>query len=41
LEKQLHEKKYRKVREVEEAKMYEQLQEQHVKLLEEREIEKQ
>jgi hypothetical protein len=40
LEKQLHEKKSRKQREFEEGKMYEKLQEQHIKLLEEREIEK-
>ena len=40
LEKQLNEKKGRKYREVEENNMYEKLQEQHVKLLEDREVEK-
>jgi hypothetical protein len=41
LEKQLNEKRSRKSREIEEGKMYEKLQDQHIKLLEEREIEKQ
>lgn len=40
LEKQLNEKQGRKYREVEENKMYEKLQDQHVKLLEDREVEK-
>ncbi len=40
LNKQLVEKKDRKGMEVEEDKMYEELQKQHAKLLEEREIEK-
>lgn len=40
LDKQLNEKKSRKRAEVDEIRMYEQLQEQHVKLLEENEIKK-
>ena len=40
LDKQLNEKNSRKRAEVEERRMYENLQEQHVKLLEEKEIEK-
>ena len=40
LDKQLKEKKTRKVAEVQEGKMYENLQEQHIKLLEDREKEK-
>lgn len=40
LDKQLKEKKYKKTRDTEETKMYENLQDQHVKLLESREVEK-
>ena len=40
LDKQLNEKKSRKRAEIEELRMYEQLQEQHVKLLENKEVEK-
>lgn len=40
LDKQLKEKKYKKSRDTEETKMYENLQDQHVKLLESREVEK-
>jgi hypothetical protein len=41
LDKQLQEKRHRKSKENEEGKMYENLQEQHLRLLEDREIEKQ
>jgi hypothetical protein len=41
LDKQLNEKRHRRGKESEEGKMYENLQEQHVKLLEDREVEKQ